>query len=94
MNRALGLTTEAATLMSQIAGLIELSAAGCLIVFSRSRWPLQLTIIAVTGLLAYVALFTPNLLTGAFNPVTTNTLMAALAFERLRAIRAQDDGPR
>lgn len=84
MNRALGLGPDMAVLMARTAGIAELGVAACLIAFARHRWPLQLTILGAGLLLAYVVLLVPSLLAGAFNPVTTNTLMVALAWEGLR----------
>lgn len=84
MNRALGLGTEAAILLARIAGFAELGMAACLLVFAHHRWPLQLTIAGAIALLLYVAVLTPGVLLAAFNPVTTNALMAGLAWEGLR----------
>ena len=59
---------------------------GCLFSFFwRSRWPLQLTMFAMVALLLFVAFFVPELLLGAFNPVTTNLAVIVLSWIGLKS---------
>lgn len=61
-----------AQIISPLAGLGEV-LLGLLILFGWfGRWPVLAAALGLVGLLAYVALYTPALLLGAFNPVTTN----------------------
>lgn len=63
--------------VAQVAGAMEIVLALCILLLRRSRWPLWLAAFALLALLVDVALFAPQLLLGAFNPVSTN--IAALA---------------
>lgn len=63
-------------LLARLAGLAEITLALLLLV-GCWRWPLALAAALLVALLLDVALFTPELLVQAFNPVSTN--LAALA---------------
>ncbi len=63
--------------VAQAAGAAEIVLALCILLLRRSRWPLWLAACSLVLLLIDVALFVPELLLGAFNPVSTN--IAALA---------------
>lgn len=63
--------------IAEVAGVAEIVLALAILLLRRSRWPLWLAVAALVGLLVDVALFAPELLLGAFNPVSTN--IAALA---------------
>ncbi len=69
-----------ATYISPLAGIIEI-LLGCAIIFLRK---LDMVIYAAAGallgLLAYVAVMSPNYLVDAFNPVTTNILGMGLCY--------------
>ena len=52
----------------------------------RARRPLWLTMIAMSGLLLGVLATAPELIGGAFNPVTLNVLMIAIAAIALLSI--------
>lgn len=84
MNMALGLTIEQATIVSYIAGAAEVIMGVVVLVCWRHRWPLQLTAIAMLGLLFYVVIMIPGFLVGAFNPVIMNLAILALAMIGLR----------
>ncbi|MDL2198861.1 DoxX-like family protein [Halopseudomonas aestusnigri] len=61
-----------AQIISPLAGVAEV-LLGLLILFGWfGRWPVLAAALGLLGLLAGVALVTPALLLGAFNPVTTN----------------------
>ena len=83
MNQALGLGREAAVVMATTAGIAEILMAIAVVVFWRERWPMILTIIAMVGLLVYSLVLTPDLALGAFNPVTINVCVIALALVAL-----------
>ncbi len=89
MNMALsiGVSPATATNLSYLGGAAELVMAGCVLWFARKTWPLWLTIALMAGLLAFVLIFTPYLLKGAFNPVTTNLCVVALCVVCLRLQR-------
>ncbi|HBT56278.1 DoxX-like family protein [Halopseudomonas aestusnigri] len=61
-----------AQIISPLTGVAEV-LLGLLILFGWfGRWPVLAAALGLLGLLAGVALVTPALLLGAFNPVTTN----------------------
>lgn len=79
MDLALGISADAATRVAQVAGAIEIAIGIAVLVAHRRTWPLWLTLASMIGLLGYAALAVPSLLIAAFNPVTINVAMAALA---------------
>lgn len=83
MNLALGVSPAQATLISWVAGTAEIALGILVLILHRQRWPLWLTIVLMALLLAYAAVATPGLLAAAFNPVTINVAVAALAFAAL-----------
>jgi hypothetical protein len=62
-----------------LLGLMEVCLAVILIVFWQSRWPLWLTIIAMVFASVGVAITSAEYLTAAFDPLTLNAAVAALA---------------
>jgi hypothetical protein len=78
MNVAAGFTAAGAVRFSNFAGAAEI-ALGLLILFTRWRWPLVLTILLMAALTIVVAVVKPIYLAGAFNAITLNTATAALA---------------
>lgn len=79
MSMALGLSRSGAERISVIGGIAEIGMSVMVLLFWRQRWPLVLTAAAMCGLLAFVFIFQPALLGAAFNPVTTNISVIALA---------------
>lgn len=79
MSMAIGLSRAGAEKAAIIGGALEVGMAVLVLLFWRQRWPLLVTAAAMLGLLAFVALFQPVLLGAAFNPVTTNIAVMALA---------------
>jgi len=73
------------------AGVVEIVLGICVLALPRSRWPLVVTIVLMTGALAGVAGTSPRYLTAAFNPVTLNLLMVVLSAVALTA--GGDDVP-
>lgn len=84
MDMAIGFSVDQAVIIAYIAGVVEILLGIAVLVFWRSRWPLQLTFWSMLGLLAYVIVATPVYLSGAFNPVIMNVSVAVLAWIALR----------
>ncbi|QRY81818.1 DoxX family protein [Pseudomonas sp. PDNC002] len=74
--------------IAEVAGATEIVLALAILLLRRSRWPLWLAAAALVGLLVDVALFAPELLLGAFNPVSTN--IAALALCAIALLGERD----
>ena len=74
--------------IAEVAGALEIVLALAILLLRRSRWPLWLAAAALAGLLVDVALFAPELLLGAFNPVSTN--IAALALCAIALLGERD----
>jgi hypothetical protein len=79
MLRDAGISSSHVLTLVSSAGVAEACFAVILIIFWRSRWPLWLTIIAMVAALLGVAATSPGFLAAAFNPVTLNLTVAALA---------------
>ncbi len=60
-------------------GIIEVCVALVLLIFWKSRWPLWFTLIAMISAVLTVGITSPSFLTAAFNPVTLNLAVTALA---------------
>jgi DoxX-like family len=73
-----------------LAGLVEIAFAILLVALWRQTWPLWLTFVLMMVGIPVVAASAPSYLTAAFNPVTLNVSLAALA---LIAIVAERDLP-
>ncbi len=78
MNIAAGFSAAGAVRMANIAGVAELSL-GLLVLLTRWRWPLWLTILLMVVLTLIVTLVKPVYLGSAFNAITLNVATAALA---------------
>lgn len=90
MDLALGISAGQAVVVATVAGLVEV-AIGCIVLLVRDRaWPYWLTLALMIGLLGYVGLMTPHLLTGAFNPVSVNVAVGALALVGIVLHRARE----
>ncbi len=66
------------TIMTSL-GLIEICVALILLIFWKSRWPLWFTSIAMVSASLGVSITSPSFLTAAFDPLTLNLAVAALA---------------
>ena len=73
--------------MAALAGAAEILLGLALALLRKQRWPLWTALLALGALLVDVALFTPDLLLEAFNPLTTNLAAMALCVIALRASR-------
>jgi hypothetical protein len=74
-----GLPASAAAMALVLIGLAEVAFAGVILAAWRTRWPFVATVVLMLGALAGVAHNSPGTLPAAFNPVTLNLSMAALA---------------
>ncbi len=82
----LGLGEATARLAVVGAGIAEVVFALLVIRFRHHRWPFLVTIAAMVGLLAAVAIMDPASLGGSYNPVGVNMAMIALAIIALTTI--------
>ncbi len=65
--------------MLAVLGFAEIFFSLIVVIFWRSRWPLWLTVAAMFMATFGVTVTSPSYLTGAFNPLTLNIAVAALA---------------
>lgn len=79
MVRQGGVSEAIAPLVVQVIGWAEVLFGLALLVWFYQRWPLTLTIVAMIGATVGVAISSPEFLVAAFNPVSLNVLMVALA---------------
>jgi len=82
-----GISLSMAPLILQVIGWSEVLFGLAMLFWFRQRWPLLLTILLMIGATAGVAINSPRFLTAAFNPVSLNVLMIALALVGLLAGR-------
>lgn len=69
-----------------LAGVVEVSFAFLLVLLWRHRWPLWLTLVLMLVGIPVVAISAPEYLSAAFNPVTLNLSLAALALIAIVAL--------
>jgi len=74
-----GLPASAVDMGLVLIGLAEVAFAGVMLAAWRARWPFVATAVLMVGALAGVAYNSPGTLLAAFNPVTLNLSMVALA---------------
>lgn len=75
----LGLDSQTTWTIVKATGVGEIIFGLLILVLWRQRWPLLLTIVAMGGLLLGVFVTSTELVLGAFNPVTLNLAVIALA---------------
>lgn len=85
---ALGLSPAASQSIVVASGALEIAFALIVLASWRQRWPLLATAVAMFVLLLGVAATTPAALAQAFNPLTTNLAVAALALLGWHAARS------
>jgi hypothetical protein len=88
-----GFSEQVSFFITKSAGVGEVIFGGILFIFYRIKSIILLNIIALFGLIIFVAVLQPQLLVEAFNPVTTNLMMIALSvmlFKELQAKEQQD----
>ena len=86
---SLGLSNELSYLVTKSAGVSEIIFGLLFFAFYRNKIIVLLNIIALTGLLGFVAIFQPQLLIEAFNPVTTN--IALIGFSSIILMELKKD---
>lgn len=80
LTATMGFSVAMSDLITQVAGVGEITFGLLLIVFYKQKWVFQLSFFSLLGLLLYVVFNMPALLLEAFNPVTTNATMMALSY--------------
>ncbi len=79
MTASFGFSDSISYWITKSAGIAEVLFGLALFFFYQSRLLLVINMVALTGLLAFVAVVQPQLLIEAFNPVTTNLPMIGLS---------------
>ena len=90
MTGSLGFSEEISYLITKFVGVSEVIFGLVFIVPYKNSIVVWLNIIGLTGLLCFVAILQPQLLVGAFNPVTTNIPLIGLSFILLRSIQLRN----
>ena len=67
-------------LVAYTGGVLEMVLALAILFLRKSLWPVYIAAAALVILLLDVIVFAPHLLTGAFNPVTTNIMALYLCY--------------
>jgi len=70
--------------VARFGGVIEIAVAICVLLFPKQGWPLFVCALILVGLIVDVAIFSTDLLTEAFNPVTLNLSVLALVIVALK----------
>jgi hypothetical protein len=89
MSSAFGIPPDLQASISYAAGVGEVLLGLCVLLLPRRAWPQFVSALATTVLLAFVAIYTPRYLIGAFNPVVMNVASIALSIVALLALRAE-----
>lgn len=76
---SLGFSEELSVLVTRFAGVAEILFGVIFFIFYKNKAINLLNILALTGLLGFVAIFNVQLLGEAFNPVTTNLPLIAFS---------------
>jgi hypothetical protein len=87
-----GLSNEVSYLVTKSAGIGEVIFGIVFFIFYRNNIVVLVNIISLCGLLGFVAIFQPQLLVEAFNPVTTNIALIALSLVLLIELKAELTG--
>lgn len=90
MTASFGFSDEISVLISRSAGIGEIVFGIVFFLFYKSKLVNYANILALTGLLFFVALFNPHLLGEGFNPVTTN--LPLIAFSIVLILNSQTSG--
>ncbi|HEY5753887.1 MAG TPA: DoxX-like family protein [Chthoniobacterales bacterium] len=80
-----GVETSLLPYVTHSVGLLEILFGLTILLLWKRRWPLWMTVGVMVGALISVAQHSPRTLHAAFNPVTTNGMLAALAIVTLWA---------
>jgi len=90
MTASMGFSEEVSYVITKSAGIGEVIFGVLLFIFYRHRAIIVMNILGLLGLLVFVALFQPQLLVEAFNPVTTNLTLIGLSFILLQQSKASE----
>lgn len=93
MTASFGLSEEASYVITKLAGVGELLFGVLLFIFYKNKHLIIVNIIALLGLLLFVAILQPQLLIEAFNPVTTNIAIIAFSFILLNNTKQSHEVP-
>jgi uncharacterized membrane protein YphA (DoxX/SURF4 family) len=86
-----GFDAETALTVVHVAGWMEITFAVLLVVLWRARWPLWVVVVGMVTVAIATALTSPQMFRAAFQPLTLNLCMGALAWIAL-AVDARSDG--
>ena len=89
MAAAFGIPAAFQATVSHAAGVGEMLLGLCIIAFPRRAWPQTASAIVTAALLAFVAVYAPRYLGGAFNPAVRNTASLVLSVVAVMALRAE-----
>lgn len=89
---SLGFNPEVSYWITKMAGVAEIGFGLAILMFYQYRALIWLNISALVGLLFYVAIFVPQFLFEAFNPVTTNISLVVLSLVLLEQLKAKQEG--
>ncbi|MEC8328582.1 MAG: DoxX-like family protein [Pseudomonadota bacterium] len=92
MTASIGFSEEASYFITKAAGVGEVLFGLLIFVFYRSKLLLFFNILALCGLLLFVAILQPTLLIEAFNPVTTNIAIIGLSLILLADLNQSKNG--
>ncbi|OKY25251.1 DoxX-like family protein [Thalassotalea sp. PP2-459] len=87
MTASIGLSNELSYLVTKLAGVSEVIFGMVFFVYYRNKYIVLLNILGLSSLLIFVAIFQPQLLIEAFNPVTTNIALIGFSFIILNALK-------
>lgn len=81
-----GISTHAAPTVLWLVGWGEVVLGLLVVVFSKKRWPFVLTIVLMILATISVVVNSPHQLSAAFNPISLNVLMMAMALVGLLCV--------
>jgi hypothetical protein len=89
MSAAFGIPAAFQATVSHAAGAGEVLLGLCILAFPHRALPQIVSAVVTAALLAFVALYAPRYLVGAFNPVVMNTASIVLSAVAVMALRAE-----
>jgi uncharacterized membrane protein YphA (DoxX/SURF4 family) len=91
ISSSLGLPLEQTLLLIKAVGIGEIVFGSAIILFYRRRWIVLANIAGVVGLVLLVAVYAPDYLIEAFNPVTTNLPLVVLSLILLQELNGSTE---
>ena len=89
MSMAFGIPQNLQAPVSHAAGAGEVLLGLLILLLPHRAWPQILSAVSTAVLLAFVVIYVPHFLAGAFNPVVMNVASIALSIVALIALKAQ-----